>query len=120
MGLVWLLTELHWLFWAYRLEFLGENTFLQVWLASLLFFAVNVMVLAQCILAFKSANCNTSSDSPSKIRFVLLLNDRPVEIGYMYFERLDSTTRYVLAITLTALGLGLVTLLLWRLQGAVH
>lgn len=42
----WALGETHWLAWAYRLEFLGQNTFLQVWLASVLFFAINVAIIA--------------------------------------------------------------------------
>ena len=30
MAVAWFVTEVHWLFWAYQLEFLGENTFFQV------------------------------------------------------------------------------------------
>jgi len=35
----------YWLYSAYRLEFLGENTFLQVWLAGVLFFTVNIGII---------------------------------------------------------------------------
>lgn len=45
--LAWMASEGHWLLWAYRLEFLGLNTFLQVWLASVAFFAVNLVILQQ-------------------------------------------------------------------------
>ncbi|GLD95477.1 hypothetical protein PINS_up004122 [Pythium insidiosum] len=42
----WLGSELHWLYWAFHLEMKGENTFLPLWFAGVLFFAVNVGVLA--------------------------------------------------------------------------
>ncbi|DAZ96753.1 TPA: hypothetical protein N0F65_012330 [Lagenidium giganteum] len=42
----WLGCELHWLFWAYHLEMQGHNTFFQIWVAGLLFFLVNIVVLA--------------------------------------------------------------------------
>jgi phosphatidylinositol glycan class M len=41
----WVLTEVHWLFWAYNLEILGESCFLQLWGASLLFFLANLRIL---------------------------------------------------------------------------
>ncbi|KAJ0410467.1 hypothetical protein P43SY_002799 [Pythium insidiosum] len=42
----WLGSELHWLYWAFHLEMKGKNTFLPLWLAGVLFFAVNVGILA--------------------------------------------------------------------------
>ena len=51
----WLVCELHWLYWAYCLEFLGRNTFLQVWGASLAFFGVNVGVVATLVSAHRVA-----------------------------------------------------------------
>ncbi|TDH67527.1 hypothetical protein CCR75_000042 [Bremia lactucae] len=46
MIMAWLGGELHWLYWAYQLEMQGVNTFLLVWLAGLVFFLVNVAILA--------------------------------------------------------------------------
>ncbi|KAG6623696.1 GPI mannosyltransferase 1 [Phytophthora cinnamomi] len=42
----WLGGELHWLYWAYHLEMQGSNTFSPLWVAGLLFFSVNVTILA--------------------------------------------------------------------------
>ena len=49
MGLGWLISQGMWLLCAYRLEFLGHNVMLHVWVASLLFFAVNVYILTQVL-----------------------------------------------------------------------
>ena len=46
---LWFLTEFHWLFWAYRLEFLGENTFLPLWVAGCMFFLANVTIFVQMV-----------------------------------------------------------------------
>jgi phosphatidylinositol glycan class M len=43
---LWTAAQVHWLGWAYLLEFQGKNVFFQLWLASLVFFAVTVGVLA--------------------------------------------------------------------------
>lgn len=45
----WFAAEFHWLGWAYQLEFLGLNSFLQVWAAGVLFFVANIGGLAQLI-----------------------------------------------------------------------
>ncbi|OMJ95430.1 hypothetical protein SteCoe_1195 [Stentor coeruleus] len=49
LGLIipWVLTEVHWLYWGYRLEFLGENVFWELWAASLCFFVANARVLVK-------------------------------------------------------------------------
>jgi len=47
--LLWIIGQANWLFWAYRLEFLGENTFDQVWTASILFFLVNIFIIWQLL-----------------------------------------------------------------------
>ncbi len=41
--------QVHWLLWAYRLELLGASDMGCVWLASLAFFAANVLLLLQLI-----------------------------------------------------------------------
>ena len=47
----WVITLLSWLGWAYQLEFRGRAVFLQLWIASLAFFAANIVVLCEMILA---------------------------------------------------------------------
>jgi phosphatidylinositol glycan class M len=49
MGLGWLISQGLWLLCAYRLEFLGHNVILHVWVASLLFFVVNVYIVTQVL-----------------------------------------------------------------------
>ena len=46
----WLAAEVNWLYWAYRLEFEGHNTFVQLWLSALLFFTVNIVIIASIIV----------------------------------------------------------------------
>lgn len=38
--------QLHWLYWAYHLEMQGVNAFFPLWMAGLVFFSVNVGILA--------------------------------------------------------------------------
>ena len=45
----WILGYVHWLYWGYRLEYLGENVFLQLWLASVVFFMFNTRILVKII-----------------------------------------------------------------------
>ncbi|XP_022027734.1 GPI mannosyltransferase 1 isoform X1 [Helianthus annuus] len=47
--LVWIGAQTHWLFWGYMLEFKGKQVFLQLWAASLLFFAANIYVMITII-----------------------------------------------------------------------
>ena len=49
----WILSELHWLYWGYRLEMLGENVFLQLWIASLIFFTANLRILTSILASPK-------------------------------------------------------------------
>ncbi|XP_024403384.1 GPI mannosyltransferase 1 [Physcomitrium patens] len=42
---VWTAAQVHWLGWAYLLEFRGYNVFFQLWTASLIFFAATVGIL---------------------------------------------------------------------------
>ncbi|KAD2393892.1 hypothetical protein E3N88_40869 [Mikania micrantha] len=48
--LLWIGAQNHWLFWGYMLEFKGKQVFLQLWAASLLFFAANTYVMITIIL----------------------------------------------------------------------
>jgi GPI mannosyltransferase 1 subunit M len=47
--MAWMGSQLHWLVWAYLLEFKGKNVFLPLWMASLLFLAANTLVLVMII-----------------------------------------------------------------------
>jgi phosphatidylinositol glycan class M len=52
MAALWQGAQLLWLFFAYKLEFLGENTFFQIWLSGVVYFAINVWILHQLITHF--------------------------------------------------------------------
>lgn len=39
-----------WLNYAYQLEFLGRNTFLQLWIAGVIFFVINCWIVVELIL----------------------------------------------------------------------
>ena len=58
----WLGSQGVWLFWAYRLEFLGYNVLLHVWIASLLFLAVNVWLLVEFLKARSLSFKNNKTD----------------------------------------------------------
>ncbi|CAG8494337.1 3079_t:CDS:2 [Paraglomus brasilianum] len=45
--LAWVVSQALWLNEAYKLEFLGQNTFFAIWKASLLFFASNLWILKE-------------------------------------------------------------------------
>ena len=49
---LWVGSQLHWLGWAYWLEFEGKNVLLRLWGASLLFFGVNVFVLGTLVRSY--------------------------------------------------------------------
>lgn len=55
VGLIipWILSEFHWLYWGYRLEMLGENVFLQLWIASIIFFIANLRILTSILGAYE-------------------------------------------------------------------
>ncbi|XP_065037298.1 GPI mannosyltransferase 1-like [Musa acuminata AAA Group] len=46
---MWMASQIHWLMWAYLLEFEGRNVFVQLWLASILFLVANTLVLLMLI-----------------------------------------------------------------------
>jgi hypothetical protein len=44
-AVLWLTGQGVWLYFAYLLEFKGENTFFELWIASLAFFAINCIII---------------------------------------------------------------------------
>ncbi|CAG8566978.1 1756_t:CDS:2 [Acaulospora colombiana] len=49
MFIAWLGGQAIWLYQAYQVEFLGENTFLRIWIASIMFFLVNLWILTEFV-----------------------------------------------------------------------
>ena len=49
LGVAWVATQGMWLYYAYGFEMLGQNTFVQMWIATLLFFGVNVYILGEIV-----------------------------------------------------------------------
>ncbi len=43
--ILWIAGQGIWLYFAYKLEFLGENTFIQLWVSSLIFLMINFYVM---------------------------------------------------------------------------
>ncbi len=50
----WAAAQLHWLGWAYLLEFQGRPVFLGVWAASIVFLAANAALLIQLLRSFRA------------------------------------------------------------------
>ncbi len=57
----WVTAQLHWLAWAYHLEFKGHNYYMHVWAASLLFLASNTSLMWQLMQAVHRSICLTST-----------------------------------------------------------
>jgi len=53
LSISWLVAQGVWLHQAYLLEFQGENTFLQLWAASIVFFTANIAVIASLASAVR-------------------------------------------------------------------
>lgn len=48
------MAQLHWLGWAYMLEFKGRAVYLGVWAASIFFLAANVALIVQLLYSFSA------------------------------------------------------------------
>lgn len=59
LPVAWFASQGLWLWFAYRLEFLGENTFFSVWVAGILFFIVNVAIIISLVLNHKISTEST-------------------------------------------------------------
>jgi hypothetical protein len=59
---LWTLSLSLWLWRAYMLEFEGHNTFIEIWIVSLLFHITNVISIVIVIVEVKS-HCNKDKDS---------------------------------------------------------
>jgi phosphatidylinositol glycan class M len=46
---LWIMTQLHWLFWGYQLEFMSKAVHLFIWAAGLVFMAANVLLIIEVI-----------------------------------------------------------------------
>lgn len=46
---IWLIAQLHWLAWAYALEFEGAQVYERLWLASIAFFAANIWLIVNVV-----------------------------------------------------------------------
>ncbi|KAG5178250.1 PIG-M-domain-containing protein [Tribonema minus] len=63
-GVAWAVALAAWLLQAYRLEFLGHNTFTTLWMASVMMFLANIAVLVGVIHACAAALPPAACDSP--------------------------------------------------------
>lgn len=50
---LWVAAQIHWLSWAYLLEFKGINVYVQLWLASIVFLVANTCVLIMILVNHK-------------------------------------------------------------------
>lgn len=50
---LWIIAQLHWLLWAYSLEFKGMQVYRSLWAASLAFFGANIWFLVNTIDAYE-------------------------------------------------------------------
>lgn len=70
---IWMGSQLHWLMWAYLLEFKGRNVFLPLWMASILFLAASTCVLLMLIHhhvyspIFVPSSAHSNYDKPGKL-----------------------------------------------------
>lgn len=51
--MAWLSAQAWWLYQAYLLEFQAKNTFIQIWLASIVFGFVNVIILCMILYNYR-------------------------------------------------------------------
>eukprot|EP01025_Chloroclados_australasicus_P050039 TRINITY_DN5715_c0_g2_i5.p1 TRINITY_DN5715_c0_g2~~TRINITY_DN5715_c0_g2_i5.p1 ORF type:complete len:429 (-),score=10.10 TRINITY_DN5715_c0_g2_i5:116-1402(-) len=51
--IVWILAQVNWLYWAYNLEFLGQQVFFQVWLSSIGMFFGHISLLCNIMLTWQ-------------------------------------------------------------------
>lgn len=51
---LWAAAQGIWLYWAYRLEFMAQDTFVPLWLSSMLLLATQVYLVQSCLTAWES------------------------------------------------------------------
>ncbi|CAF0993269.1 unnamed protein product [Adineta steineri] len=62
----WLTAQGWWLYEAYKLEFQAKNTFVQIWLASIVFGFVNVIILCMIIYNYRQIEAQPISEEKKK------------------------------------------------------
>ncbi|XP_023227456.1 GPI mannosyltransferase 1-like [Centruroides sculpturatus] len=51
--LLWLCGQMLWLFFAFQLEFKGINSFILLWLSSIIFYLINFWIIKEMIISYK-------------------------------------------------------------------
>ncbi|KYR02827.1 glycosyltransferase [Tieghemostelium lacteum] len=67
--LIWQGTQGFWLFSAFKLEFLGEQTFFNIWLSGILFFLANIFILVVFIWNHNPIVISKKSNTTTPIQF---------------------------------------------------
>jgi len=65
---MWFGTELHWLYWAYFLEMQTENTFTQIFIASIMFFVTNCYIVGEIVKTAMKADINAQNIYSSRFK----------------------------------------------------
>lgn len=63
-GTVWVVTQLHWLFWGYMLEFEGHGVHLMLWWAAAVFLVANTGFMC-ALLGCHQHHCSAASAAPA-------------------------------------------------------
>jgi hypothetical protein len=67
-----------WLWFAYRLEFLGENTFFEIWVAGIIYFIINVVIIIVIVLNHRvnPGSSDFTSSAQNKVSPSILVEER--------------------------------------------
>jgi GPI mannosyltransferase 1 subunit M len=64
----WLLAQAWWLYEAYQLEFQAQNTFVHLWLSSIVFGLVNVCILCTMIYYYRQLSTNDITNDTNTLK----------------------------------------------------
>ncbi|KAL7670746.1 hypothetical protein ACOME3_005670 [Neoechinorhynchus agilis] len=62
IGSAYLFGQALWLYNAYRLEFLMDNSFVAIWLSSLVYFGVTLQIIGMIVRNYRAALCTNKKD----------------------------------------------------------